>query len=468
LLRQFLHDALTYGLTTILTKGLALLLLPLLTRYLAPADFGLADTFLAVGAVANVLLCAEINQAIARFLPEAMGAEERSDLCSANWAFVCAMYGMFSLVVWCLAYPIWRGLFGSMPFDAVIFSSGLAYVVFNWLFYAATEQLRWSLEARWYAKVQVVTAVVGAVAVVCLVVFERWGITGFFTGQALGYVAGISAAWYSQRATWHFVWKPLVLRRLLHFSLPLVVPALIAVSAIYTDRFTINYMLGQSALGVYGVAMRIGLVVTLLLSIFQAPLMPLIYKHHAEHDTPGKIRQLFIIFTATLSIVLVGLAVFSAEIVSLITTPAFYESQYILAWVALKIILTQVYVFTPGLGIAKKTLHILYVYLFYFILNILLYLVLTPIFGLVGTAIAGATGGLAFILLYGWWSQRYYPLPYPLGFIATLAVLTIGCIIFSPLLWPESGFSWPVFTTKLIFLIFFSGFTGWICVKTQS
>src|SRR5512133_3432616 len=62
----FRHSAI-YGLGSIVARILAVLLLPLYTRYLTPSDYGLIETLVALGAVLSALVAQAMKSAFFRF-----------------------------------------------------------------------------------------------------------------------------------------------------------------------------------------------------------------------------------------------------------------------------------------------------------------------------------------------------------------------------------------------------------------
>ncbi len=66
MLKAVLRDSLVYGLASVLSKGLAIFLLPLYTRVLSPGDYGAYDLLITLGALANVVVALEVAQGLAR------------------------------------------------------------------------------------------------------------------------------------------------------------------------------------------------------------------------------------------------------------------------------------------------------------------------------------------------------------------------------------------------------------------
>src|SRR5205823_14346302 len=72
----FRHSAI-YGLGSIVARILAVLLLPLYTRYLSPTDYGLIETLVALAAVLTALVAQAMKSAFFRFYFDSAEPERR-------------------------------------------------------------------------------------------------------------------------------------------------------------------------------------------------------------------------------------------------------------------------------------------------------------------------------------------------------------------------------------------------------
>src|SRR5207302_3151208 len=103
------HSAI-YGLGGIVSRILAVLLLPLYTHYLTRADYGAIETLIALTTVLVIVLRAGISSAFFRFYFDAKTPEERVAVVRTSFWFTMTMAtaGLFAGVV--LAAPIAHAL----------------------------------------------------------------------------------------------------------------------------------------------------------------------------------------------------------------------------------------------------------------------------------------------------------------------------------------------------------------------
>ena len=71
MLKQFFKDSFIYGLSNVITRGIALILLPLYTQVFSPADYGVIEILSIVATIVNLIVALEISQAVALYYADA-------------------------------------------------------------------------------------------------------------------------------------------------------------------------------------------------------------------------------------------------------------------------------------------------------------------------------------------------------------------------------------------------------------
>ena len=138
--------------------------------------------------------------------------------------------------------------------------------------------------------------------------------------------------------------------------MPLVLSGIGIFITLYIDRIAIKDLLGLNELGTYGVTYRFAAVAFLVMTGFQKSLSPLVFKHYQEENTPLDISKIFNIFIIFALLMVAGGILFSKELVVLFTTKAYYSSESLIALLVMAILFSNMYIFAPGIGIAKKKL----------------------------------------------------------------------------------------------------------------
>src|ERR671933_1163273 len=267
-LKDLLRHSAIYGLGSIVARILGVLLLPLYTRYLTPADYGLIETLVALSAVLAALVAQGMKSAFFRFYFDS--AEEARRLLvvrTAFWYVMAAATFVLALGA-ALAQPISWLLFGTDDHAWLVVAAfvglwaAMNYEQMTSLF--RVEQRSTAYVAATLANV----AVTIAATVLLVVVFDKGPIgviVGNFTGTLIVYAALLVHA--RRRLGLQFD-RPLY-RAMNRFGLPLVPSALALWLTNFSDRFFLVKLADPHEVGLYSIGVRIASAILLLLTAFR-------------------------------------------------------------------------------------------------------------------------------------------------------------------------------------------------------
>jgi O-antigen/teichoic acid export membrane protein len=125
----------------------------------------------------------------------------------------------------------------------------------------------------------------------------------------------------------------------------------------------------------------------------------------------------------------------------MLTTPLYLSAWIVIPVIAGAILFSNMYIFMPGMDIAKKTKYITLINVTAGIMNITLNFLLVPFMGIMGAAVATLCSSVIMFILYAYFSQKFYYVPHQWGrftaaafFCAATVLLNISVI--SSLLMP--------------------------------
>ncbi len=434
MLRQFLKDSALYGLTGIISKGISFFLVPLYTRVFVPADYGVIDYLAVVAALINMTVALEVSQAVARFHPEVDEQGKRRLVSTALW-WTMGAYGVWVSVCFGFAPQISRMLFDSAAYADIFrlaMLGTLGYGVFNLM----QGQLRYDMRPKAFATANVANAVSTIGVTVVLVLVLHFGVIGTFYGQLTGFGVGIVISYFFARNRYAFEFDRAMWREMLSFSAPLVLSGLGVFVSMYVDRLSIKELMTLSDVGLYGVGARFASLVGVALAGTRIATTPLIYKRYREEDTPRQLARVFRYFSGAMMIIVLGMALFSREVVVLMTAPAYYSSHSVIPLLGAATVLANLYIFAPGLALAKQTRLVAIINIAAAVLNLGLNVVLIPILGIVGAALATMTASAVAFAAYMVTSQRHYPVPHRwrgivIATVSTAVLATTGALPWS-------------------------------------
>lgn len=428
MIRAFFRDSLIYTIPAILSRGLSIILVPLYTRVLSPVDYGALDMLMVFGSLANLTVALEVSQGVARFYAAEEEREKKVQYASTAFWFTLFCYTLFLVATISLAPLLSQFIIGRADLDPV-FRLGMAYIWANGIFYLVQNQFRWELRSKQYAVCSVLVTLTTASLAVTLAYFLGWGLSGLLWGMLGGALAGCFYGISSLRASFQPVFKKERLKEMLLFSAPLVPSGIAVFISHYIDRLMINHFLSLGDLGLYGIGFRLSSIVGLVMVGFQGALTPLIYTNYKSPDTPGQVAVIFRAFLFFALMLFFGLAGFADEILRLLTTPEYYSAAGVVVFLVPAILISNMYIFAPGIGIAKKTHLTLWINIGGALANTCFNYFLIPLFGIRGAAAATLLGYVFVFTAYMRFSQKFYPVAHNWPALAKATFASIGCIL---------------------------------------
>lgn len=425
MMRSLLRDGAVYAAASIASRALALMLLPVYSRVFAPAEYGAFDLITTLGLLVSMVVALEVGQGLARLWNEAADAAAQRRLASSALAFNAVGHAVFLAAAWAAAGPIASALLGDAALRDV-WRAGAAFIAVHGVATLLQQQFRWELRPRAYAAVSVGYALALAALGLGAAVGLGRGLPGLLWGQTLAAALCIVLCLVMLRRSFGAPPAFAPLGSMLAFSMPLVPAGAAAFASYYANRFLLAGLGPLDDVGVFGVGLRIATIVALLIVGVQGALTPLVYAHHAEPRTPATLARAFEGFVAVALPTCVALGLFAPELIRLLATADYASAAPLVIWLAPATLLTQLYVFTPGLAIAKKTLWQLGVAVAAAVLGVALNALLIGPLGTLGAAIGTFAGAALFFAGWLLLGQRLYPLPLRKGPLAAACLLAIG------------------------------------------
>lgn len=411
MLKAALRDSLIYGLASVLSRGLAIFLLPLYTRVLTTGDYGAFDLLITLGALANLTVALEVSQGLARYWGDIEDPNERRKLASTTFWFTVGMYVVFFVTSMFASSTLNLLILG----DAVYlhtFQLGLGFIAINGVYYLLLNQFRWELRSKVYAMISFCYALMTLFFAILFCMLLNMGLEGVMLGQLLAALCSTIISLWLLRNTFGLCFDVERLVAMLKFSVPLVPAGMAVFVSLYINRIALIHFGSLEDVGLFGIGSRVAGLSALLLLGIQAALTPLVYQHYREPETPKQIARLFSWFTAVALTGCLFLAVFARELLTIFATSEYLGGASLVVFLAPALLLSQMYIFAPGIAIQKKTIWQLWVTLLSAVISAVGNWLLVPHWGVLGAALATLSAALVFFVAWLLVSQRLYRIPY--------------------------------------------------------
>jgi len=419
------HSAI-YGLGGLVSRILAVLLLPLYTRYLTTSDYGQIETLIALVTVLTIVLQFGISSAFFRFYFDAEDDAGRRLVLRTSFWFTMTMATLGLVVVAALATPIAQWLFDDAGAANLVRASAVAlWAQLNYMQLTNLFRVEERSVAFVLASLTNILITVGAtlVLVVALDKGPLGVIVGNFTGTLVVYLALLG---YRREQLGLQMSRPL-LRRMNHFGLPLVPSALLLWVTNFSDRFFLVKLTDTSEVGLYSVGVRVASAMVLLLTAFRMAWPAFAYSIKDDDEARQTYAWVLTYLVLISTWIATALTLLSPWIVDWLTTPKFASASRVVGPLAFAAVSFGGYiVLAIGIGRARRTQFNWVITGVAAAVNVVLNLTLIPPYGMMGAAIATAAAYTVMFVGMAWWSQRVFPVPYQWRRVVTAAAAGIA------------------------------------------
>ena len=377
-LRRLATTGAAYTASSVLSKLVAVVLLPIYTAYLSPADYGAAEVMLASLVAASILVRLGLIEALLRFYY--LAGEDPRRVVATSFAALLWTATAGAAVGLALAEPISEALL-DRPDPELARLAVLGLWVLTLWEYALT-LLRLDERARAYFNLTVLNVLATIPVTVWLVAVEDQGAAGILLGSFGTGLLFLAWRLWRERRRLTFVPELSLLRRMIRFGLPTMPAELSLYSLSFIDRILIVRLAGLAEAGLYALAIKFAQGMNVLARGFQLAFPPLAYSI-ADDDEARRAYSLIVTwFAAVCAFFVAGLWLLARWIVDLLAAPEFFDAYEAIGLLATGIALYSLYlVLVVVLGRTGRTEFNLPATLAGTVANVVLNLALDPAAG---------------------------------------------------------------------------------------
>ncbi len=444
-LRDLLKHSSVYAVGQILTRLASVLLLPLYTHCLTPADYGVTAILDLTAAILSLMIGGGMVSAVARFHFDSDSPSHRDRLWWTGLTYLAATSGVVLL-------PLWMGrqvlsdltLGDNYPDGAHLYTLTIATILVQnvaQLVEAYLRVLKWS---GVFVAISFGRLLLNVSLNVWLLVGMDMGVEGLLLGNfaaSLVHTIALLLVFVKTRGRFQFDFS--LSLEMLRFSAPLVVTAMLAMLMHEADRYFLRVFISMEEVGVYSLAHKIGFAVnTLCLLPFASIWHVAIYDIDRMPKANDVYAKVFSWFIGGMGILLLGAALTVHPVLPLLTPDAYGDAIDLISVILLGFFLfgLQLQFEVPAM-LSKKTKRLVPGSVMGVVVNVVGNFMLVPAFGSWGAAWVGALTYASFSFTTLLMCRSIRPIPYPwkssvlisAGFCGSYVALRYG-------LFPSVGF----------------------------
>jgi len=445
-----------YGLASVLNGLVGFLLLPLYTRYLTTADYGTLEILYFVATIISITMSVGIGEAMSRFYFDRKEQSDRDEVVSTTYIG----YGIFSIVCSVVLISC-AGMISDLVFDTrdrtmecalVLATLGLNFLMDTGFGYFRVVQKSVHVTVHSISKLLLTISL----NILFLVGLEM-GVMGILLGTLIANaVIGIAMTIPILRKIGLRFSAP-VLKQMVKYGLPLIPSSMATYLIIAADRYFVKEYVGLADAGLYTLGYKFGVLVgTFVTAPFNTIWYPRRFEYFNEKGSEQMYARIFTYFMAVVTLGVLGVSLYSEDVIMIMTTEEFWPAFQIVPVIALSQLFHSLfYHFSIGISYFKKTVYFTYINILTAAVNLSLNFLLIPSYGIWGAAWSTVITYIVRASLTFYFSNRLFPLEFETVrvlklFLAAGLAYLLGCYI-------DLGSPWLNIVIKIGPLVGFAG-----------
>lgn len=403
-----------YTFTSIIDKAIPFLMLPILTRYMSPEDYGIVSMFSLLTTITIPFVGVGVHGAITRQYYN----QEEIDI----WQYVgnCLFILIISTLITGLIFFIFSGLISSVAsFPIKVLWIVVAYSFCQFINTIILSLFQVHKKASLYGSFNILKTLTNFIFSIIFVVGMGLTWKGQIYGQFISVmIFAILAIVYMVKNNWikFIINKDYILSALI-FGIPLIPHALSGSIISMTDRLFITNMVGLSETGVYSVGYQVGSIISVLTVSFNNAYVPWLYEKlkKDEIDTKIKIVKFTYLYFVIIVLIAIFLGLISPCVLQFFLGKSFVDSSIYVIWVSIGYAFNGMYLMVVNyIFYAQKTKSLAIVTFATAILNLILNYFFISEFGAIGAAQATTITFLIKFLFVWFLSNKVLKMPWNL------------------------------------------------------
>ena len=411
---QILKNSSIYLGSSILAKMIPFLLLPIMTKYLTPKEYGILSIYLILITFYNAFIGMAIHTNISKNFFTI--SKKELSVYIGNIMLILFLTFSFYLLLTYLLTIAYDTVF-SIPSHWLLLLPFISVMMM--VNEINTTILRNEQRAYLFGIFEISNMFIKmSLTVLFLVVYAlSWysQILGTFIGGSLFFIIGIF--YIRKKGYLSFVFNREKIKSILQISIPLIPHVIGGVIIAMSDRLFIEQMVGLEAVGIYSVGYMFGMVVLLFTDAFIKAWSPWFYKSLANpsESKNKKIVKYSYIYILSVFLLAILISLVGEMLLPYFVDEKFYDAKEFILWIALGYAVHGIYkIFFPYLVHLNKTSFLAISTITAAILNLIFNYFLIDLYGAIGATYATIIAFATSALLVFWYQEKHIQMPWNL------------------------------------------------------
>ena len=401
-----------YTIASLINAGIPFLLLPVLTSYLTPEEYGL----LAIIQIFIVFTIPFVSINISNILQLEYHHLEKKDFSVLVSSIL--LIPIISIFIVLLIFLLSESIINTFLNISLVWLLIIPLIAFMQVLPQTILSLYQISERPMdYGKYQILLALINLLLTICFVVLLKLGWEGRVLAILLSYAIFtlISIVLLFRMNLITFQVEIKYIKEALRLGLPLIIHVVSGALFMMSDRLFISYYLGNSEVGIYAVGAQVAMIALIVQQSFNQAWVPYLFKHLKTNTYENDVKIVKISYIAFGFFLILPILVYfmSVPIFSFLINDKYIDSIQYVFWVALGFSFLGMYKVVTNYIFYEKRTGILSLLTFSsLVLNFILNYVFIHKFGTIGVAYATAVTISVFFIIVFFIANKIHKMPW--------------------------------------------------------
>jgi O-antigen/teichoic acid export membrane protein len=258
---QLGKNSMIYGVGNMLTRFISLLLLPLFTAYLTPADYGVLALLALLSFVAQPVFSLGLSAAMGPSYFEGNDVRRKSETIWTAFLILVGSVTILISIAWLFPRQLSMLALQSPEYGHLV-SLTLTGCAISILSKPFTQRIQFEERAKAFVIITLITSIISITLSVTTVVFLGWGVKGMVVSQLLGQTIHLLTFLAAGAKDTKFLYGKPIARELIGLGIPLVPSFAFLFILMQSNRYILQWFAGLEQVGIYSIGFSIGMVMS--------------------------------------------------------------------------------------------------------------------------------------------------------------------------------------------------------------
>ena len=416
-LKQLSMDTAIYGVSTMVGRFLNFLLVPFFTNIFPPSEYGIIQIIFAYIAILNIVYIYGMDSAYLKFAAFKEVGDEKDNF-STPFLSVFVTSLLFSLIIVLFKDSIATKLGIPDNYHYLVYLAA-AVIFFDSNGVIPFLTLRLNREAKKFSTIKILNICVNLILNLYLILVLHWGIEAILFSNIAASLVSLLLLIPTILRNFAFSFNKILFKRLIKFGLPYLPAGLGVMLVQVIDVPILEKLTDLATVGVYKANYKLGIFMMLFVTMFQYAWQPFFLQNAKEQNAKEMFSKVLTYFTLVGSLLVVGVSLFISDVAHIqVASYSLLGSSY---WSGLDMVpiilfaylINGIYViFSAGIYIEEKSLYVPFITGGGAAINIITNILLIPVIGIYGAALATLAAYLVMAIGYFIVTQKFYQIDY--------------------------------------------------------